>query len=87
MEATATFVAIFAAIFVAVFLPLFLLSGERSRAAQESVRARRIAEARMNARLLVSGGDSLASNKAGAFLPWVPCVPVQCAAFGFPVSW
>jgi hypothetical protein len=55
MEATATFVAIFAAIFaaifVAVFLPLFL-SGERSRAAQESARARRIAEARMNARLL-----------------------------------
>jgi hypothetical protein len=52
MQATAALVAIFAAIFVAVFLPLFLLSGERSRAAQESVRARRIAEARMNARLL-----------------------------------
>ncbi len=51
MEATATFVAIFAAIFVAVFLPL-CLSGERSRAAQESARARRIAEAKMNARLL-----------------------------------
>jgi hypothetical protein len=55
MEATATFVAIFASIFasifVAIFLPLFL-SGERSRAAQESARARRIAEARMNARLL-----------------------------------
>jgi hypothetical protein len=51
MEATATFVSIFAAIFVAIFLPLFL-SGERSRAAQESARARRIAEARMNARLL-----------------------------------
>jgi hypothetical protein len=51
VEATATFVAIFAAIFVAVFLPLFL-SGERSRAAQESARARRIAEAKMNARLL-----------------------------------
>jgi hypothetical protein len=55
MEATATFVAIFASIFasifVAIFLPLFL-SGERSRAAQESARARHIAEARMNARLL-----------------------------------
>ena len=55
MEATASFVAIFAAIFVAlfvaVFLPLFL-SGERSRAAQESARVRRIAEAKMNARLL-----------------------------------
>jgi hypothetical protein len=50
MEPTATFVAIFAAIFVA-FLPLFL-SGERSSAAQESARARRIAEATMNARLL-----------------------------------
>ncbi len=55
MEATATFVAIFASIFasifVAIFLPLFL-SGERSRAAQESARARRIAEARIYARLL-----------------------------------
>ena len=55
MEATPAFVAILAAIFVAVFvavlLPLFL-SGERSRAAQESARARRIADARMNARLL-----------------------------------
>ena len=55
MEVTATFVAIlasiFASMFLAIFLPLFL-SGERSRAAQESARARRIAEARMNARLL-----------------------------------
>ena len=54
MEPTATFVAIFAAIFAAIFvafLPLFL-SGERSSAAQESARARRIAEATMNARLL-----------------------------------
>jgi hypothetical protein len=55
MEATAAFVAIFAAIFVAVSVPVFLLlflSGERSRAAQEKARTRRIAEARMNARLL-----------------------------------
>lgn len=59
MEATATsvaifvaiFAAIFVAIFVAVFLPLFL-SGERSIAAQERARARRLAEAKMNARLL-----------------------------------
>jgi hypothetical protein len=55
MEATSTFigifVSIFVAIFVAVFLPLFL-SGEQSSAAQESERARRIAEARMKARLL-----------------------------------
>jgi hypothetical protein len=55
MEATSTFVAIFSAIFVAIFVAVFLplfLSGERSRAAQERERARRIAEARMNARLL-----------------------------------
>jgi uncharacterized protein YpmB len=55
MEVTAISVAIFAAIFnaifVAVFLPIFV-SGEQSRAAQESARARRIAEAKMNARLL-----------------------------------
>ena len=51
MEATALFVSIFAGIFVAIFFALFL-TGERSRAAQESARARRIAEAKMNARLL-----------------------------------
>lgn len=49
--------AIFIAIFVAIFVPMFfslipILSGERWRAAQERARARRIAEARMNARLL-----------------------------------
>jgi hypothetical protein len=47
MEATSVFVAIF----VAIFLPL-ILSGEQWRAAEEKARARRIAEARMNARLL-----------------------------------
>jgi len=47
----AIFVAIFAALFVAIFLPLILL-GERWRAAQDRARARRIADARMNARLL-----------------------------------
>jgi hypothetical protein len=54
MEA-ARFVAIFAAIFVALFVAIFLpliLSGERWRAAQDRERARRIADARMNARLL-----------------------------------
>jgi hypothetical protein len=45
------FVAIFVALFVAIFLPL-ILSGERWRAAQDRARARRIADARMNARLL-----------------------------------
>lgn len=36
--------------------------------------------------LIFSSEDSLASNKAGAFLPSVPSAPVQCAAFWFPVS-
>jgi len=47
----AIFAAIFVALFVAIFLPL-ILSGERWRAAQDRARARRIADARMNARLL-----------------------------------
>jgi hypothetical protein len=47
MEVTAIFVALF----VAIFLPL-ILSGERWRAAQDKARARRIADAKMNARLL-----------------------------------
>ena len=55
MESTANFfaisVSILVAIFVAILLPLFL-SGERWRAAQERARARRIADAKMNARLL-----------------------------------
>ena len=50
MEA-ARFVAIFVALFVAIFLPL-ILSGERWTAEQERARARRIADAKMNARLL-----------------------------------
>ena len=50
MEA-ARFVAIFVALFVAIFSPL-ILSGESWRAAQDRARARRIADARMNARLL-----------------------------------
>ena len=47
----ARFAAIFAALFVAIFLPL-ILSGEHWRAAQDRVRARRTADARMNVRLL-----------------------------------
>jgi hypothetical protein len=47
MEATAISVAVFAAI----FLPLFL-SGKQWREAQDKARARRIADAKMNARLL-----------------------------------
>jgi len=46
-------IAIFVAIFAALFLPLMLiLSGERWRAAENKARARRIADAEMNARLL-----------------------------------
>ncbi len=55
MEATAKFVAIFVAIFLAIFVAIFLpliLSGKRWRAEQDRARARRIADARMNARLL-----------------------------------
>ena len=50
MKAVAIFVGIFIA-FVAIFLPL-ILSGKRWGAAQDRARARRIADARMNARLL-----------------------------------
>jgi hypothetical protein len=51
MQTTAIFASIFVAIFAAIFLPL-IMSGERSRAAEDRARARRMAEARMNARLL-----------------------------------
>ena len=47
----AIFVAIFVPIFVAIFLPI-IMSGKGWRAAQDRARARRIADARMNARLL-----------------------------------
>jgi len=55
METTAIFVAVFAAILVAFFAAIFLplmMSGERGKAAQEKARARRLAEAKINARLL-----------------------------------
>jgi hypothetical protein len=45
------FVAIYLALFVAIFLPL-IMSGEQWRAAQDRARARRMAEHKMNARLL-----------------------------------
>jgi hypothetical protein len=45
------FVAIFFGLFVAIFLPL-IMSGKQWRAAQDRARARRMAEHRMNARLL-----------------------------------
>jgi hypothetical protein len=47
----AIFVAIFVGVSVAIFLPL-ILSAEECRAAQDRARARRMAEHRMNARLL-----------------------------------
>ena len=50
MEA-AIFIAIYLALFVAIFLPL-IMSGEQWRAAQDRAHARRMAEHRMNARLL-----------------------------------
>jgi hypothetical protein len=45
------FVAMFITLFVAVSLPL-IMSGKRWKAAEERARARRIADAKMNARLL-----------------------------------
>jgi hypothetical protein len=51
MEATAILVAISIAIFVAILLPL-VVSGEGWRAAEDKARARRLADAKMNARLL-----------------------------------
>jgi len=47
----ALFVAVFTGVFVAIFLAIFS-SGDRGKAAQEKAHARRIAEAKMNARLL-----------------------------------
>lgn len=46
----AIWVSIFVAIFVAIFLPI--MAGKHWKEAQDKARARRIAEARMNARLL-----------------------------------
>ena len=49
--AVAVLVAIFMAVFIAIFLPI-IMSGKHWRAEQDRARARRIAYARMNARLL-----------------------------------
>jgi hypothetical protein len=53
---TVRFAAIFVALFVAIVLPLFFLSvimaGKQWKAAQDKARERRMAEHRMNARLL-----------------------------------
>jgi type II secretory pathway pseudopilin PulG len=51
MNETAVFISIFVAILLAILLPL-LLSGKRWQEAQDRARARRLADARMNARLL-----------------------------------
>ena len=51
MQVTAIFIAIFAGLFIAIFFSL-ILSGKEWTAAQARSRARRIADARMNARLL-----------------------------------
>jgi len=48
---TTVFVAVFTGVFVAIFLAIFS-SGDRGKPAQERAHARRIADARMNARLL-----------------------------------
>ena len=50
MEYAPIFVAIFVVIFLAIFFPV--MSGKHWRAARDRARARRIADARMNARLL-----------------------------------
>lgn len=51
MDTIAIYISILTALLVAIILPL-TQSGERARAAQEKARARRIADAKMNARLL-----------------------------------
>lgn len=55
MEATAILIALSVAIFVAIFAAIFfplVFSAERWRATQDRARARRMVDARMNARLL-----------------------------------
>ena len=51
MRETGLLVALVLPLTVAIILP-FILSGERWKAAQEKARARRLADAKMNARLL-----------------------------------
>ena len=51
MKDVAIFISIFVCLFIAICIPL-VLSGKQRRAAEDKARARRIADARMNARLL-----------------------------------
>ena len=48
----ALFASIFAALFVAIFLAVFYPLTASGRAAEDKARARRLADAKMNARLL-----------------------------------
>jgi hypothetical protein len=53
MQATAIFVSVLVSVFVSIFLAMFLaMPRTRWTAAQEKWRIRRIADAKMNARLL-----------------------------------
>jgi uncharacterized membrane protein len=52
MEATAIFIATSISVLIALFLPFVVMSGKQWREAEEKARARRIADAKMNARLL-----------------------------------
>jgi hypothetical protein len=54
MQAAAILIAIFAGLFLAIFLSFLplILSGEQWRAAEDRARVRRLADAKMNARLL-----------------------------------
>lgn len=45
-------IAIFIVIFAAIFIPLVLMLSGRGKAAEDRAHARRIADAKMNARLL-----------------------------------
>jgi hypothetical protein len=51
MKETGIFIAIFAGAFISICLPFFL-SGKWLKEAEDKARARRIADAKMNARLL-----------------------------------
>jgi hypothetical protein len=54
MDATtiAILVATSISVLIAIFLPLIVMSGKQWREAEEKARARRLADAKMNARLL-----------------------------------
>jgi Na+-driven multidrug efflux pump len=52
MEATGIFIAIFISLFIALFLLVIVMSGKQWREAEEKARASRLADAKMDARLL-----------------------------------